>query len=594
MAAYTTNTFSSNDAKIRWMETYTSDGLNLKATAESHGIVRGFELAGQSPLSVSQFRLLVDPAKGDSVAVLKNANNFCTTVVLGSDVVVDLAASGVAPGEYWVCLWYQYIVGGPQDQPRIVLLTTSELTAAPYVGNIMTLGWVQYLGAVNLDPNPAAGTPNLGVTDYILAVTETPPPTIREIARNYESKGRVQWRNALRTGRADEDVDQTALAEWVQVHTADVDALNTSLTIVDTDPDEGEYHWQARLAGNGVNPLAMWIQRNATPVRGGDIVRFSTRYKVPVAAPGAYFISFGVQFVDKAGAIITQPSGVIVYDAAGLATSWGRAEYMVHVIEGRDIVYMLPTLQITFADPGPPTTVDFYLDDMCVEVLSSDGPQLQSVPDALDSRGQIIRTTVEHIFGPDFTGGPPPTAVDPTIWTKYVSPLDGGVKWQRTAAAASAKAPVIGPTSPGGLLAGGAPGLGANNRRAMYRGNTPRAWATLRWSLGATNFLWVRGHGFDLAIPVVRLGLGHFELTFDIDEDGNDFVINDDFAVELSMMQQVPPPGPASILKPVLFLKGAPAPKTIEVALWGGGLVATTFDPITDGDELYVVVFQDD
>lgn len=600
--AYTTNTFAVDKARMRWFETYTTEGLNVKATAESHGVVRGFEIAAQSPLSTSQFRLLVDPAKGDSVAVIRDANNRCVTVVLDSDVTVDLVAAGVVPAEYWICLFYQYVTGGPQDAPKIVLLTSSELTAAPYVGNILVLGWVQYLGAVNIDPNPAAGTPNLGVTDYILAITETPPPAIREIARNYESKGRCRWRNALRGGRADEDATHqySATMDWKRVYTDDVDALSTALSIQDTDPDEGLYHFRVRMATTGANPIAQWIQKNATPVRGGDLVRLSMKYKVPAATPGAYFINFGVQFVDKLGNILAQPSAVVVYDAAGAATSWERAEYMVHVIEGRDVAYMLPTLQIAFADPGPPNSVDFYLDDLCVEVLSSDGPQLQSVPDGVDSMGQIIRSSTEHIFGPDFTGGPPPTDVDPTVWAKYVE-NDGTLKFIRLLAAASAKGPVVGIQGTGALMGAGPVGPTLNARRGLYIPNTPRAWATLRWVAAATNFTIQASFGFNVAAGVVRTAAGVYELTFDTDEDSNKWVLDDKYAVQFGMRHPAATVGPtAFIFTPSVRRKIAGPPAVLEIVMWAfiaGAVPGPPWleaDPNVDDVEIMLSVFADD
>jgi len=614
---FQTNLFSNNAAKIRWVETYTSDGLNRKAVAESKGIVRGFELAAQSPASPTQFRLLADSARGDNVAVLVNANGFAITIIVDNDIVVDMGAAGAAVGTYWICLHYEYIVGGPQDQPRIVVLTAADMAAAPYVGNVVVLGWINYNGATNLDPHPVAGIPNLGVTNYGL-ITGGSPAFMREIARQFESKGRIPWQSMIRFGRADEYMGKVASGfaatfDWKQAQPAFLTAGKGFMLLSETDPYEGDTHFEVDMQGDGgASPDAFLFHKSITKVKAGDIIKFSMHYKVPAAVGaglGGWSIGMGIMYLDKDGNMITvggAAANLLAFDATGAATpSYTYIENEVHVIGNRNIAYAVPFLRILHFDTALAPKL-FYFDDIRCELLDGDGPEVDEVPDDEEHVMQPVRSSVLTIA--DWVWDSiTPTQVIPIAWELYAEgatpyPAAGTAGRARTleivrrAGPAGPPWPLISLETFSAFKSGLAPtGSGSRHRHALFQQNTPRAWATLRWN--GANFAYADLYGFDTAAGIVHVGPGIFLLQFDNDEDANEWIQDANYAVTFGVLTPPAVVGPTlDLIFPSAVVKTVGPPATLQIKTWrlAAGPAFNEADPLIVNTEVMLQVFAAD
>lgn len=605
--AFETNIFPVDDAKVRWYETYTSGGLNRKAMAESQGVVRGFEFA--SAASATQFTLEADAAKGDNIAVLFSATGFAVTFTIDGDITVNLGAVPVAPGAYWVALWYQYNTGGPQDQPRVVLLTTAETLAVPYAGNIVILGWVNYDGVTVLDPHPVAGTPNLGLTNYTF-VTGGSPDHVREIARNLESKGRVPWQKMVRFGRADEYIDRHAAAgkileEWKMAQPAFLAAGEGFMEIDDTDPYKGDLHFTVNAKSDTAGaPDVYLFHKSLTHVREGDAIRFGLAYKVPAPlAVGNWSIGYGIMYLDRDGNLISvvgSAANLLALGVGGAATAWTEIETLVHVIGNRNIEYAMPFIRVFHTDDSGGDVL-FYFDEIECEVLPGNGPEKDVEVDALDHPMQPTKTSVLSIT--DFIwDAVTPTQAIPVAWDvrasdKIVGPETGrSLKIRRIAGPAGPPHPLVEIENAytGIKSQTGPSGTTTKHRQALFEQNTPRAWATLTWN--GANLAYVDSYGFNTAVAIGHPGGGRFVLTFEDDEDGNEWIQDSNYSVTFGVVTPAGIVGPTNdLVLPSVVTKTVGPPSTMEIKTWR--LVAGSFsevDPSIVGIQIMIQVFAAD
>jgi len=600
--------FTDPQKKLRWEERYVSEGINKKLTAESHGIVRGFELAAQSPASKTQFRLLVDPVKLDSVICLRNADNRIMTLIVDGPITIDMSA--LAPGQYWIVAWTDYSIGALTDA-RIYILTTAELSNPTYSGRIAVIGWVNYSGATDIDPNPA-GTPNLGVSDYSLT-TGGSPAAVRQIARNYESKGRIDWQKMIRFGRADEYMGLHALGnklveEWKQSSPAFLDVLpqdNGYMTVDDVDPapPSGDLHFvvNAKSDTAGVPTTLVLSHKMLTHVKGGDVIRFSFQYKVPVALGGGgnWTLGYGIMYLDKDGNIVPAPgavSALLAIGVGGAATAWTKLENEVHVIDGRNIVYALPILTIIHTD-NTGANVYFYFDDFEMEVLEGRGPQLDPSVDANEHVMQPVSASVLRIRDWAWDVFPNPTQVQIIDWELVagtILPAAGVAGGGRSIVVRRKNGPAVAPhplfemEGDIGVKAGVGPVGNTRHRQALFEQNTPRAWATLQWN--GVALVMTDSYGFD---SVATIGAGHYRLTFDLDEDGNDWVQDSNYSVALGFSHGSVIPATGRMVHVVSKAPGPPA--TLDIAYrYDTGVAWNLNDPNIPGDEIYVQIFAAD
>jgi hypothetical protein len=603
------HTFNDDHKKIRWQEQYVSEGLNKKASAESHGIVRGFELAPQAPPSATQFVLQTDVAKGDGVICLRNADNRVVTLLQSAPITVDMAL--VADGTYWICAWTDYSIGATTNA-EIYLLTTAELSNPLYSGKIVVIGWVNKNGAL-ISTHPAAGTPNLGVSDYSLT-TGGSPAAMRQIARNYESKGRIDWQKMIRFGRADEYMGLHLLGnnlvqEWKQTTPAFLAApplTNGYMTVDDTDPSppSGDLHFvvNAKSDTAGVPTTLILAHKMLTHVQGGDIIRFSFQYKVPAnLAAGNWTLGYGIMYLDKDGNMIPVAGAISALAAIGVGgalTAWTKLENEVHVIGGRNIVYALPYVTIIHTD-NTGADVFFYFDDFEMEVLRGAGPQINPSVDANEHVMQPVNASILRLRDWSWNAFPVPTKLDIVDWEVEVGTIGAAagvvgngrsMLVRRKNGPATPPHPLFEATGFMGIKGGFGPfGGNTRHRKALFEQNTPRAWATLRWN--GVVLAVVDGYGI---ASVASLGVGYYRITLDTDEDGNPWLQDLDYSVSLGTLHGSPIAATGRMVEVVA--KGV-VPNTFDIIYrfdTGVGGQWAPNDPAIPGDEIYVQVFAAD
>lgn len=246
---------AADEAKLRWHEPYVSEAINKKASAESYGVVRGFELqtdaGGADP---KKFRIAVSSFHGDSVACVRDLNDGRTmTVNVATPIDVDLTALVLPANVYYVCLFVNYTLGAV-TQVTVEVLTAAQMLNVLYAGKLVILGVLVYDGVTALDTDPAppnqatirVGVNALGATLY------------RQYAQLQESDYRVQWQRGNFDGSFDSGHDPTSeklgisgdeSMEWWDLLAAGVD-----LDRVTTDPLKGRFHASASV------PVASAVQ----------------------------------------------------------------------------------------------------------------------------------------------------------------------------------------------------------------------------------------------------------------------------------------------------------------------------------------------
>lgn len=600
-------TFNNDQIKLHWKEDYVTEGLNKQQTAESRGVVRGFELAANGVPDFINIRLLVDAVTADGVVCIRNSDNRVVTLIIDSDITIDLSAIVPSGAEYWICAYADYTVGAPTTA-SIEILTTAELSAAPYVGNIVVLGWVNYTGANNLDPD--SSTPTLGPTD-INTVTFLPGVNVaamREIARNVESKGRLPWQKALRFGRADEYLEAKSPqftgpafypADWKLLNL--INANLTAVKVDDTDPARGDLHFSINLQddGGGV-PLAGFYHHTITPVRPGDHVRISFRYKVPAGPiPNGWAIRFGYVALDLTGNVVTTWGSVIIGDVTGAAMpSYEEFHDLFRIPAGHSIAAIIPILTWSHLDGPGGAAWDLYVDELDIEVMPANSPDNESnliLPSDADRDLGATRSGPLQIG--TFSGNAiPATAIfrkswqlamgddDDLYFARIVPESTGGTTYPHI------KMPGL-----GGLNYPTDVPVGSGNKRikTLYQANIPRAYARIVWD--GLNYTLQSGDSFGFvsgALPQPN-GPGSMRLTFITDENGADWVGDNDYVVTFGTLEPYPFPGPFPVLHPVVTAKAGGAPRTMDVVLLGGTLAAALpADFFAPASELYVTVFK--
>lgn len=609
----TAHTFGNNEIKLHWQEDYVTEGLNKQQTAESHGVVRGFELAPLAIPSADQFLLAPDSVKQDGVVCVRNSDNRVITLIMpiGSPgITINMAALGVPNGEYWVCAVADYSIGA-STTVTIEIYTTAQLAAA--AGKVVVLGWVKWDGVTLLTTDPAAGTPTLGPSDCT-SVTLGPgvnPDAMREVARLTESKGRMPWLKLIRLGRADEYWDAKAPGILPPFSPSDWHLINlfnaaiTGLIVDDTDPYDGDLHFTLNLASDtSGSPNAGFIHRTVTHVRPGDLLRLSFQYKVPVLIPGGYLIQFGVAFLDVNGALVSTPGvgSAFILDGAGAAmATYEERHHMFQVPAGKNIAFAIPVLSITHNDVTG-AGFDFYFDELDLERLPKGSPDAEGnlvEPEPGDRVMSPIRSSALQLFGFEPLGVPV-TNLNLGQWEFQV--VYGGSGGCRLDLRRKAPAPSAGPPYPhlrigtlhGIEFEGDVPvGSGITRRHALYQSNIPRAYALIAYDGANYNLSLTGSFGFVSGVLAQPGGPGTVRLVFIADEDGNDWVGGDDYVVVFGTKEVYPFPGPYNIVYPIVYAKNGPAPRSFDVALLSGSLAAAVPQDFNDpGAELYVAVFR--
>ena len=603
---------TSQQIKLYWGEDYVTEGLNKQQTAESHGIVRGFTLAGQSPLSFDEFRLLLDAAKGDSVCCVRNSDNRVITAIVDTDITIDMSTLGIPNGRYWIVCQIDYSIGAP-TVGTIEVYTAADMAAN--AGKYVVLGWVNWTGASNLDLHPGAGTPTLGMADYSLT-TGGSTPFMREVARNLESLGRVNWQSMIRHGRADDNMEMVRVGlpavslDWKQSHYSNLSAVGGLMEVDDTTPLYGDLHYMVNVKSDGTPAVPVTVilsQKMVSHVRAGDLIKFSMNYNIPAPIPNGWTIGYGVAYFDKDGNQVLvggAASSLLALDLGGGATpGYVYIENEVHVIDNRSIEYAIPILSFISGDDSGADAL-FYIDDLKMELLTGRGPELDPTVDSAEHAMQPTKSSVLYIEDWEWDNPVLPTKMDIIAWAAYVGavqgpfPLDGRTMvLERVTGPAAPPHPILQLGLPyTSLVSGDAPsGSGQRHRKALFRPNTPRAWAAIQWS--GVVYSYIDSYGFDLTVgppPILSLGAGWFRLTFELDEGGFDWIQNQNYSVQIGTKQQLLPPGPGVIVQPVVQAKNV-APRTIDIAIWDGGApVAAITDMINPGDEIYISIFADD
>lgn len=284
---------SPNNAKIRFGETYVSEGLNRKMfAAVPAGIIRGGKLLTTGAgLNV---KIDPDPNTGDSVYTFADINGHQLTFRDVGTRTLDLSVGGIPTTTVFIALFISYAV----SSPTVVewrTYTQAELDAAPEGGVVVIVGKVVVPAGGPIDPSDVT-------------------PDGRREAWKDQSTGTRPWKQIVKNGSFNEGLGSVSptvqsIAGYTGVESGG------SLTVDATSPRSGLYSLRyvststadfGRL-GPGQFAVANPFSGGLIPVRSGQLIDaqfYLSGSLVEDYAAGTSGARLILEVYDAAGALI--------------------------------------------------------------------------------------------------------------------------------------------------------------------------------------------------------------------------------------------------------------------------------------------------
>ena len=295
MAEVTLSTLVDLDlVKMKWRETYVSEGLNRKVVPSSPaGIYQGLRMV-ENIVSPRQVEIVSDADTGYHMAVFQSTTGFALTYwdIIGNSIIFDLSDANLDNQETIIAMELDYQVGvdTTADWKAFPIADFDALPAARKADLII-------LGTVNV---PAAAT---NITSAMITFNRTSMPW-----RN-RSKGAIEWRSVIKNSSFEFGEIGTSpnrnITFWVGSNT------DSTWSRVTFDSVTGDYSIQPNVTlGPFTDSLS---QRVGVEAPAGQRVLVEVHKKVTfVSTTGA--VSIRLTFKDQSGSDLA-PLDVAIDDS---------------------------------------------------------------------------------------------------------------------------------------------------------------------------------------------------------------------------------------------------------------------------------------
>lgn len=285
----TTNllTFADADVTLRWREPYITAGLNKHdSVLLPAGIYRGFRLEGT--VNNAEIRIAPDASTNDHVAFYRTQTDYGLRVRRTNAILLDLTAYAGQNGIV-VALYATYAIG-TTTAVYLRAYTLAEYTSAPEATELVVLGVV--------DVPSSAPITSIAYTYRTSAGLQTAPGMSAPIA--------LLRNGGFEAGLA-ESTDRFAAIFWEKAVTVGTGSWRLSLSAASV----GQKGLVIAVSSGSLTGSC--VQQVNCPVRAGNILRLSIRYRVVIPSTSGALTAV-YTFLDAAGNVgssttVTIPTG---------------------------------------------------------------------------------------------------------------------------------------------------------------------------------------------------------------------------------------------------------------------------------------------